>query len=148
MPFVPSQIGLIDAINAIKASVLDAAGPVHTTVKLAKGVFGPTPTSNPASFTECDFDGYAAKTIAAYGGPHLVPSGNAEITSSAVLSWTPTGSVTPNVVAGYWLVGGNGDYLGGEAFPAPIPLNGPLTTLSLIPSWQQAPASFNATVVP
>lgn len=147
MPFVTSSLALIDQLEAVKGSVLDATGPVHASVKLAVAPFSPTPTSDPASFTEATFDGYAAKTVPAWTAAALQPGPLAEILSSALLSWTPTGSTTPNTIVGYWIVGGNGDYLGGEAFAAPVILNGPTTSLNMVAAWQMARSNWSATVL-
>lgn len=146
--FVSSNLSLEDILAATIASVLDATGPVHASVKLAQGPFAPLPDSDPTTFTEATFDGYAAKDVTAWASPYLVATGAAETISSTVLHWAPTGTTTPNTLTGYWIVGGNGDYLGGEAFPVPIPMTGPTSALNLIPIWQQAAAQFGAVVVP
>jgi hypothetical protein len=145
--FITSQLALLDQLDAIKSAVLDATGPVHATVKLAKGTFVPTPTVDPTTFTEADFDGYSSKTIAAYTSAAIIAGPKAEILASSLLSWTPTGTTTPNTVTGYWIVGGNGDYLGGEAFATGIVLNGPTTTLNLVPVWQVSPATWSGQVL-
>jgi hypothetical protein len=145
---VSSQISLLDILTAFIANGLDAAGPTHTMVKLAKAPFSPTPTSDPTTFTEADFDGYAAKTVAAWAAPYLNGDGAAETIGTSVLTWSPTGSVTPNLIYGYWLMLGNGDYGGGEAFGTPVSLNGPTTALSMVPLWAVAPSRFGAVIVP
>jgi hypothetical protein len=142
--FVTSQVALIDQLDAVKGAVLDAAGPIHSTVKLAQGAFAPVPTSDPTTFTEATFDGYAAKTITAWTSAYLVPGPSSEILSAAVLSWSPTGTTTPNTITGYWIVGGNGHYLGGESFAQPVILNGPLTALNLAAVWQVSRSTFSA----
>jgi len=141
--FVTSQQALIDQINAVKAAVLDATGPVHATVKLAQGAFVPTPTSDPTTFTEADFTGYASKTVAAYTPASLEPNGASQILSSAVLDWNPTGTTTTNLVTGYWILGGSGDYLGGESFPTPVPMQSPTDVLNLVVVWQVAKSSWS-----
>lgn len=147
MPFVSSNKALQDILAATIAGILDFTGPVHASVKLAKGTFGPAPDSDPATFTECDFDGYASKTVSAWSTPAMLATGNAETVASTVLHWAPTGTTTPNSVTGYWIEGGNGDYLGGEAFAQPVNLTGPTTALNLVPVFQQAAAAFSATVI-
>lgn len=147
MSFVTSQLALVDQLEAVKDNVLDATGPVHATVKLAIAPFSPTPTSDPASFTEATFDGYASKTVAAWTPAAVQPGPLAEILSQSVLTWTPTGSTTPNTIAGYWIVGGNGDYLGGESFGTPVVLNGPTTSLNMVTAWQMARATWSAQVL-
>jgi hypothetical protein len=146
--FVPSQKFLLDMLAAAVASILNATGPVHASVKLATGTFGPQPGSDPASFTEATFTGYAAKVVTTWSTPYLVASGNGQTLSENVLTWTPTDSVVQENIAGYWIVGGNGDYLGGEAFSQPIPLTGPTTSLNLIPLIQQAPGAYAGVLVP
>lgn len=146
--FVTSNVALVDQLAATVATVLDHTGPVHASVKLATGAFSPTPTSDPATFTEATFDGYAAKSVASWVSPYLLPGPLAETISAAVLSWSPTGTTTPNTITGYWIVGGNGDYLGGEAFNQPVLLNGPTTALNLVPTWQVPRSTFSATLIP
>lgn len=146
--FIPSNAAKLDILAAAIASVLNATGPVHSTVKLAKGAFAPSPTSDPTTFTEADFDGYASKTVAAWSAAYLVPNGSAETIAGSVLTWIPTGSTTSNVVTGYWIIGGNGDYLGGEAFATPVPMDGPTTALSLVPEWQVAPGAWSGNLLP
>jgi hypothetical protein len=148
MPFVSSQQFLLDKLAAAIASILDATGPVHASVKLAVAPFAPSPTSDPATFTEADFDGYAAKTVATWSTPVMNTNGSAETVSGSVLTWNPTGSTTSNLIVGYWVEGGNGDYLGGEILASPVPMNGPLSSLNLVPVVQEAPGSWSSVVIP
>jgi hypothetical protein len=148
MPYVPSNQSMIDQLQAFIDNGLDAAGPVHATIKLAQGSFAPGPTSDPTTFTEADFDGYASKTVAAWEAAALAVDGTAETISSAVQSWAPTGTTTPNTITGYWVIGGNGHYLGGEAFATPVVLNSPSTRLNLVPAWKTQRNQFSAVLIP
>jgi hypothetical protein len=147
MPFVASQLNQLDVLAAAIAAVLNTSVPAHTTIHLAQQPFTPTSTSDPTTFTEATFDGYADKTIAAWETQYL--NGNTAVTNgTTVLSWVPTGTTTSNTIAGYWLIGGNGDYLGGEAFAAPITVTGPTTPVNLVPRYAVVPPTFAATVIP
>jgi hypothetical protein len=147
MAFVSSQQGPLDVLAAAIANVLNTSVPAHTTIKLAQAPFAPAPTSDPTTFTEATFDGYASKTISAWEAPYL-SAGAAKTNGTAVESWIPTGTTTPNTIAGYWLVAGNGDYLGGEVFATPINVVGPTTPVNLVPAYTVMPPVFTATVIP
>lgn len=147
MAYTPSQQAQLDVLNAAIAAVLNTSVPAHTMIKLAVAPFNPTPTSDPATFVEATFDGYAAKTISAWEAAYL--NGNAAVSNgTTVESWVPTGTTTPNTVAGYWLVGGNGSYLGGEAFASPIAVTGPTTPVNIVPRYAVIPPVFSATLIP
>lgn len=144
MPFVQSNVALTDVLAAIIGNVLNATGPVNTHVKLAVLPFNPTPTSDPTTFTEATFDGYAAKAITSWSTPYFDALGNAKTLSGVLASWTPTGSTTANTIGGYWLVAGDGTYLGGEVFNTPVPMHGTGTTLAIVPEFGYTPAQISA----
>jgi hypothetical protein len=146
--FIESSAALKDKLNAIKTSVLDAAGPVHTTIKLAIGAFTPTKDSVPGDFTEAGFDGYASKTITSWSAAYLVNGNQAEIAPGVALTWIPTGTVTPQTVVGYWLEAGDGTYLGGEIFANAVPMASPSNSLNVVPIYQQPVGNWSAVVVP
>jgi hypothetical protein len=146
MPFVSSQIALMDVLNAAIANVLTSSGSTHAEVHLAQAPFNPTATSDPTTFTEATFTGYAMKSVAAWEVAYLSGQ-SAKTNGTAVLSWTPTDSLMPNSIGGYWIIGGNGDYLGGEAFPVPLNIIGPSTPVNLVPAYGVAPPNFSATVI-
>lgn len=144
--FIPSQAVLISALNAIKTAVFAAgAGLVH--VKLAKGAFNPQPNSDPTTFTEADYTGYVAQTVAAWSAS-VLSAGSAETLSSSVLTFSPTGTAVTNVITGYWLENGPGEYLGGEVLLPAIPLAGPLSALDIVLKWQENSGEFAAVVIP
>ena|SRR5882672_3348333 len=146
--FITSQTSSLDGLAAIQAAMLDAISTVHLEIKLAQGSFSPSPTSVPGTdFTEATFDGYAALPVAAFDAAYLTADGSAETIPTTIAHFAPTGTTTPNVIAGYWLVGSNGDYLGGEVFDTPVPLNSPTTALNLILKWQVSPATWSGVLV-
>jgi len=146
---VTSNKALVDQLAAIVAAVLDTSVPAHTVVKLAQGAFTPSPGSDPSTFTEADYTGYASKTISAWTPPSLRNDGSAEVVSTTVLDFSPSGTITvTNIITGYWLVGGNGDYLGGEVLPFPVPLAVATDSLKIVPVWQVAPSTWGANLLP
>lgn len=146
--FVSSLTSLIAQLAAVKAAVLDTSVPAHTVCHLAQGAFSPTPASDPTTFTEATYTGYADQMITAWTPAYLVNNLVAEITAASILFFQPTGTALTNLVTGYWLVGANGDYIGGEAFSTPIPMGSPSNALSLIPKWQIPLANWSGELVP
>lgn len=145
--FIESQAAMIAQSDDFKTTTLLAGGAGHVVCKLAKTPFNPSRTSDPATFTEADFDGYAAQNVAAFSGTYLNKNGDAQTIGTTLLSFTPTGSTTPNTIGGYWLVTSGGVYLGGEVFNPTVGLNGPLTTLDFTIEWATTVAQFGATIV-
>lgn len=68
--------------------------------------FVPTPTSVLADFVlhECDFDGYAAKTIAAWSDPALAGTGYAVYAPTQSFPWVLAVDAKGNSVGGWFLV--------------------------------------------
>lgn len=120
------------AANAITA--LLGATPAAPTVKLAKAPFVPGPLLDPATITEADFTGYAAKTITAWGTVHSDGNGQQIFDPTTPLNWTPTGSTTANTIYGYILLDSHGVLLQSGLLPTPKILNGTATTLTLLMS--------------
>ena len=133
---------LLDALAAIKSQVLDTAVPAHCHIHLAKPPFTPNPTSDPASFTEADYTGYAAVTITAWDNPALTPADLAEIVGTTVAQFRPTGTTVTNSIAGFWVLDAAGDFVFAQVFSTPVALTGPNTVLSIVPRWQQAPSAW------
>ena len=146
--FITSKPGLINQLSAVVAGILELAGPLHTTVKLAQGTFNPTPDSVPGDFTEADFTGYAAKTVTSWTTPELDPGPAAKTLGGNLLHWAPSGTTVTNICTGYWIEDANGDYLGGEQFPAPIPMANTTDAITLIPQWQVAAATWSGLLIP
>lgn len=146
--FVSSDKAALDQLAAVLSLVLNTATPTHSTVHLAQGAFAPVRDSDPTTFTEATFGGYAAITMAAWETPYLLGGGQSESIPTTICHWSPTDTVTPNTITGYWIMGANGDYLGGEAFGNGVPMLGPTNALNLVPTWQIPPSTFSAVLVP
>ena len=101
------------------------------TIRLYKSTLSPSPATTLADLVaaECDFTGYAAKTLAVDTG-YIDPTG-AAIAESQLLVWVPTDAVTPNIVGGLWTDDGTGAMV---IWPlaAPVSLAGPTNTLKVL----------------
>jgi len=75
-----------------------------------KSPFAPTPTSVLADFTaqECDFDGYAPATIAAWEDPVLAGAAYAIFAPTQVFRWDLDTDAVGNQVGGTYLVTAGG----------------------------------------
>lgn len=124
------------------------AVPAPPKVHLASAPFSPSPTLDPTTLTEATFDGYAAKTVTAWGTVHLDSSNQATFISASALDWTPTGSTTPNTIYGYWLIDSGGKLVQSETFPTPILLSGTGTTLQIVLQLAVRPWDVAVTVLP
>jgi len=144
--FVPSNKGLEAWLTSLITTFFPSSG---TTAKihLAAASFIATPTLDPSTLTEATFDGYTAKAITAVSTPGPITPGNIVAIIPAV-SFTPTGTTTPNTIYGYWVVDGSGNYVGAEVFPAPVGLTGPTTTLAFIPAAGLGSFQYTSPVTP
>lgn len=123
MPFSESQTKLLADLFTM-TQAWETGGGTGIVVHLAKAPLSPNPGSDPATFTEADYDGYAAQTIAPpLGAAFAKGTDGAQQYLNSIMSWIPSGTTTVNTIYGYWLVSRAGDYIGAEAFAAP---QGPL----------------------
>lgn len=76
-------------------------------------------------FTEADYSGYAAATIAAWLAPYLDPAGGASIQSGTQQFDFGTLPGNINSINGFYLVNSDGDLILASAFPAPIAMTQP-----------------------
>lgn len=118
------------------ASVIsDVAGwLLPLTLHLFKSNTTPTTATVLGDFTEADFDGYAAGSPYNLTGPVVtVPTpGSGALVTYTLINFTPTGSITPNNIYGYYVLDSAGTLLWCERAPSPpIVLNSTLTTLPL-----------------
>jgi hypothetical protein len=97
-PYTMNQVLL--GIKTQLATV--AAGKVH----LFQNDMVPTTASIIADFTEATYDGYAALSTPYGGGPYRETDGSFTIESS--LSFSMTGSVTPNIIYGAYQLDSTG----------------------------------------
>lgn len=111
------------------------------TLRLYQNNYTPVDGSVLADFTECDFDGYAAKTLTAFTVPILV-GGEAYIAEGPQI-WTATGGVTPNDVYGYYVEDPvDGEVIWAARFTgAPIVVDGAGDVVVVTPTFTLASAS-------
>jgi hypothetical protein len=133
------------AAAAIGGPLDIATAPV---VHLAQAPFTPGPNVALADITEATFDGYAAKSIAGFGPPILLPNGSVGANISTVLSWTPTGSMTPNTIAGWLVQDHAGNMVSNGAFTPPVLLSGAGTNLSFVWGFSLTGGPFTSTQLP
>lgn len=145
--FIASAAYVRDVLAAVIASVLNTSAPAHTTVKLAKAVMTLGANAEPTTFTEADFTGYASKSITGWTAPYQTTPSVAETVPTVTLQWSPTGTGVTNTIYGYWLIAGDGTYVGGENFATPVPLTGPTTALNLVIPIQSPPCVQSAYVI-
>lgn len=95
--------------------------------KLFKQGFVPSPTSTKADFeaNECDFDGYASKTIATWSTPVLAGTGYMTYAPTQTFAWSHVADDVGNAVGGYWLQTAGGDLISYTAFDPARPAQGP-----------------------
>jgi hypothetical protein len=148
LTMILSNVALLDMLNTIRTNVLSATGPALASVHLAKAAMTISSTVDPSTFTEADFDGYAALDVATWEPARLLSNGSVETVSSALAYFSPTGTTTPNTIYGFWVVAGDGTYLGAEAFATQYALTGPSTALAFIPTLILVPTVFNTPIVP
>ena len=92
--------------------------------------------------TEADYDGYLAKTIAAWLPPYLDPAGGSSIQSGTQqFDFAAVPAVT-NVVLGFYLLVAAGDLLLVGTFDSPIPMtqNGDSIPVNLTLNFGASPA--------
>lgn len=115
---------------------------VNSKVKLFKSglVLSTTTTVAQLAAVECDFDGYAAITIAAWLAPLLDPDGGASIESGVQqFAWVHVTDDIGNLVGGWWIELAAGTMVACGAFDSPISLGAlgqgiPLSVKLLFPS--------------
>lgn len=145
--FVVSNAALVAGLQAIIDTVLEVTGPAHTSIKLAVGAFMPGPASTPADFTEADFTGYAAKDVTGWTDPQLDPGPASKTLGTNLIEFRPTGTVVTNICTGFWVEGGDGTYLGGQAFDAPIPMGTTLDSIAIVAQWNQGQGTWEMQVI-
>ena len=87
----------------------------------------PNPLSTKADFDahECDFDGYAALTIAAWSDPVLAGTGYATFAPTQTFRWEHVADDVGNQVGGAYLVTAGGDLYQYTIFDPTRPAQGP-----------------------
>jgi len=103
----------------------------------------PSPDAVEASFTEADYTGYAAQTIAdtAWGTPFLA-GGTIPTIKGPLSEFRPTGTTVTNVVTGWYLLNAAADtVIASGLFAAPVSLLSPSTALFMVPEFQLDPSA-------
>lgn len=147
MNFIVSNPALLAFLQAGIDTVLELATPAHTVFKLATGDFHPTPTSDPTTFTEADFTGYASKTVTGWTDPELDPGPAAKTLGTNLLQFRPTGTTVSNLCTGFWCEGADGTYLGGQEFDAPVPMGNVTDAITIIAQWNLGAGAWEMTVL-
>lgn len=137
---------LLEALSAVTAGPLTTTA--FPTVHLAQSPFTPGIGVTLGTITEATFDGYAAKSLSGWGISHLNGSNNVVSDATPLLTWTPSGSMTSNVIAGFVMVDHAGNMVSNGAILPNVTLDGPTTTLSLVVGVSLSPGSYTVTVLP
>lgn len=133
---MPQQSAM--SLTGCKAiAVLEKAALVNATVHLFKAGFHPSPANVVADYAanECDFDNYAAVTIAAWGDIVLA-SGNAGYAIQGVLCeflWAHVADDVQNGVGGWWVQTAAGVLRNYFEFSDSVPMQGPDQSCSFVP---------------
>jgi hypothetical protein len=123
------------ALTAILTTILvETSMPAE--VHLAVAPFTPNPNSDPATFTEASYTGYAAVALGTWAALERLPTGSQSV-NGTVVHFAPTGTAITNTVVGYWIVTHAGVLIGYDTFPAPIPMDNALCAIDIVLAWQQ-----------
>lgn len=119
----------INALSLNGARVIALANQtrlVNSVLHLFKAPFLPSITTTLADFLaqECDFDGYAAKTITAWGNPVLLGAAWATYAPTQTFYWIFDTLGTGNMAGGWFLVTAGGELMDYAVFDPSIPVQG------------------------
>lgn len=94
---------------------------------LFKFGFNPTPTTPLTTYleNECDYDGYAAQTIATWAAPVLAGQGYGTFAPTQTFRWTHVADDVGNQVGGHFIVTSGGDLMDYSIYDPSIPMQGP-----------------------
>lgn len=103
----------------------------NSVVRLYKNTLTPSVLTALAALeaAEADYDGYAAKTVAAWGEAFLGALGAAIQMPNQ--QFQPTGSTTPNLINGAWIETAGGVLVAIIQFPATISMGSPTDAIPL-----------------
>jgi hypothetical protein len=95
----------VSSVSAATQAAAAVTRMANCVMHLFKSSFAPTPTSPVADFAaaECDFDGYAAITIATWHAAVLAGNAWAIYAPTQTFLWTHVSADVANSVGGYWL---------------------------------------------
>jgi hypothetical protein len=142
----PGNLFLEEAALAIQS------GPLTTTslakIHLLQAPFTPGANVTLAGSTEATFDGYAPITFSGFEVPHIQPNGNYSFNAAPAATWTPTGSTTPNTIAGWMVTDHAGNMVSCGAITPNVNIAGPSNPFSMVWGMAMAPWSFTSTILP
>jgi hypothetical protein len=105
--------------------------------RLFKTPMGSDPNLAASDFAavEADFDGYAASATLTWGAVGVNALNQADVTAQEV-EWVPTGSLTPNVIYGYFVTDATGvALLFWASLVAPFAVQSPSTVVRIVPTF-------------
>ena len=113
--------------GALVQSTANQARMAACVMHLFKQGFTPTPTTPLSTYlaNECDFDGYAPATIAAWAAPVLAGQGYATYAPTQTFRWTHVADDVGNAVGGHFIVTSGGDLMDYAIYDPAIPAQGP-----------------------
>lgn len=128
----------IQALSMTGANAIAAANKTrnaNSVLHLFKSPFLPSPTTPLSAFTavECDYDGYAAATLAAWGDPILLGLGWATMGPTTTFRWTHDTDDVGNAVGGWYLVTAGGVLICYGTYDPAQNLTGPGQALVVTP---------------
>lgn len=115
------------AVTALAASV----------IKAFKAPFVPTPFTSKADLVanECDYDGYASITIAAWNDPGFAAAGGSSIDSGYFqFEYLDGMTHVSNNVGGFWIETATGDVIVVGVYDTPVPMeqNGNIAPVEVV----------------
>lgn len=131
------QQSAMSLVGCKAIATTEKAALANAIVHLFKSGFHPTPANVLADFNaqECDFDGYVAVTIAAWGDVVLA-SGNAGYAILGVLCeylWVLNVDAIQNTVGGWYIETAGGVLRNYFEFAEGVPMQGPDQSTSFVP---------------
>jgi hypothetical protein len=128
---------LVPTIGALEAWIADLGADTtwlgSASVGLYTNAVAPTLNTTLANLNEANYDGYARQAAHTFSSVFI--DGNGLVTIEAESSiFSPTDTVTANTIYGLFLTGHDSTkLLAVEPFDTPIPLVGPLSSITIIP---------------
>lgn len=122
-----AQINALSLNGAKIIATANQARLANSVLHLFKAPFLPSITTTKADFLaqECDFDGYAPATIAAWGAPVLLGPAWATYAPTQTFRWSLVTDAIGNMVGGWFLVTSGGELMDYAVFDPATPCQGP-----------------------
>ncbi len=114
-------------------NVINQVAPQNLVLKLYKNSYTPVAGSTEANFTEANFTGYAAITLA--GANWVVTLASPSYAAYPQQTFTSSADQTTQNIYGYYLVQAtSGKIMGAEAFATPYPISNNGDTIKITPT--------------